>query len=236
MSDKKTSLLIVDDDVELRKLLTQYLHSQGFAVSAVENASALDQHLLNNLPELIILDLMMPGEDGLSVVKRLHKQQLDVPIIMLSACGEEVDRIIGLEIGADDYMAKPFNPRELLARIRSILRRNNTKTSDSFKPNKGQFIFGPYLLDINNQTLKRNNETISLTCGEFSLLKIFVENPKRVFSRDNLLEKLKGYDCAPFDRSIDVRIMRLRQKTETDTTDPHYIKTVWGEGYRFIPG
>ncbi len=236
MSDKKTSLLIVDDDVELRKLLTQYLHSQGFAVSAVENASALDQHLMNNLPELIILDLMMPGEDGLSVVKRLHKQQLNIPIIMLSACGEEIDRIIGLEIGADDYMAKPFNPRELLARIRSILRRNNTKTSDSFKTNKGQFIFGPYLLDINNQTLKRNNETISLTCGEFSLLKIFVENPKRVFSRDNLLEKLKGYDCAPFDRSIDVRIMRLRQKIETDTTDPLYIKTVWGEGYRFIPG
>ncbi len=232
MADDKIKILIVDDDLELRKLLSQYMEKQGFSVSTAENAQALDSYLSHSNADLIILDLMMPGEDGLSIIKRLHAQQFNTPIIILSACGEEVDKIIGLEIGADDYMAKPFNPRELLARIRSVLRRKKIEPTIH---KKGIFNFGPYLMDINKQSLKRNNENISLTCGEFSLLKIFVENPTRVMSRDNLLEQLKGYDCAPFDRSIDVRIMRLRQKIEPDTTEPIYIRTVWGEGYQFVP-
>ena len=224
---------MVDDDIEICKLLCQYLDKQGFSVASVENGKALDQYLSQSLVDLIILDLMLPGEDGLSIVKRLNNKG-HIPIIMLSACGEDVDRIIGLEIGADDYLAKPFNPRELLARIRSVLRRRNIKTISTIQKDHEHYRFGNYELNTCNQTLHRDGEKITLTSGEFSLLKIFVENPKRVLSRDDLLEKLKGYDCAPFDRSIDVRIMRLRQKIEPDTTTPLYIQTVWGKGYLFV--
>jgi len=176
---------------------------------------------------------MLPGEDGLSIAKRLHIKK-QIPLIMLSACGEEVDRIIGLEVGADDYLAKPFNPRELLARIRSVLRRHKPVQSSKPAIEKTLFTFGPYQFDITNQMLKRGAEKVSITSSEFSLLKIFLENPSRVLSRDVLLEKLKGYECTPFDRSVDVRIMRLRQKIEEDSTSPQFIQTVWGEGYRFM--
>ncbi len=233
-SENKIKILVVDDDIEICKLLCQYLDKQGFSVASVENGIALDQYLSQSLVDLIILDLMLPGEDGLSIVKRLNSK-LQIPIIMLSACGEDVDRIIGLEIGADDYLAKPFNPRELLARIRSVLRRRNIEKTSRVGENPESYIFGNYEFNTNNQTLRRDGEKVILTSGEFSLLEIFVENPKRVLSRDDLLEKLKGYDCAPFDRSIDVRIMRLRQKIEIDTTSPLYIQTVWGKGYQFVP-
>ena len=178
---------------------------------------------------------MLPGENGLSIIKRMHKKT-PTPIIMLSASGEDVDRIIGLEMGADDYLAKPFNPRELLARIRSVLRRQQSPVSTSTQESSTSYRFGPYQFNTDNQTLQRNDELVTLTSGDVSLLKIFIANPKQVLSRDTLLEKLKGYDCAPFDRSIDVRIMRLRHKIEPDTTNPVYIQTVWGEGYKFIPG
>lgn len=234
-NENKLKILVVDDDLALRNLLCEYLDKQGFSVKPLEDGKALDRYLAHSTVDLIILDLMMPGEDGLSIVKRLNGQ-FDIPIIMLSACGEDTDRIIGLEVGADDYLAKPFNPRELLARIRSVLRRQGGQKKSSTDENKELYTFGPFNLDSGNQTLLRDNEIISLTCGEFSLLKILVENPKRILSRDNLLEKLKGYDCAPFDRSIDVRIMRLRQKIETDTANPVYIKTVWDQGYQFVPG
>jgi len=232
--NNKIKILVVDDDPELCNLLCQYLDKQGFSVSSVENGSELDQYLSKSVEiDLIIMDLMLPGEDGLSIIKRLHGK-IHTPIIMLSACGEDVDRIIGLEIGADDYLAKPFNPRELLARIRSVLRRGSEQKV--IQPeNNNSYSFGPYIFNLNTQTLKRLDKKITLTCGEFSLLQIFVENPKQVLSRDNLLENLKGYDCAPFDRSIDVRIMRLRNKIETDTANPQYIHTVWGKGYQFIP-
>jgi len=230
----KIKILLVDDDPELCKLLCQYLDKQGFSVSSVGNGSELDQFLANNTAvDLIIMDLMLPGEDGLSIIKRLHSK-IDIPIIMLSACGEDVDKIIGLEIGADDYLAKPFNPRELLARIRSVLRRGNEQ-KEIKQESDNIYSFGPYVFNISNQNLQLQDKKITLTYGEFSLLKIFVENPKRVLSRDNLLEKLKGYDCAPFDRSVDVRIMRLRNKIETDSASPQYIHTVWGKGYQFIP-
>ena len=234
-TDNKLKILIVDDDEELRNLLCQYLDKQGFAVDAVEDGKSLDAYLSHSLADLMIIDLMMPGENGLSIVKRLNGQ-FDIPIIMLSACGEDVDRIIGLEVGADDYLSKPFNPRELLARIRSVLRRRGANKSGDYKFSNLVYRFGVFSFDINKQLLKRNNEAITLTSGECSLLKIFVENPKKVLSRDNLLEQLKGYDCAPFDRSVDVRIMRLRQKIEKDTANPIFIKTVWGQGYQFMPG
>lgn len=234
--ENKIKLLIVDDDFETRNLLCQYLDKQGFLVKSVDGGKALDDHLSHELPDLIILDLMMPGEDGLSIIKRLNGQ-INIPIIMLSACGEDVDRIIGLEIGADDYLAKPFNPRELLARIRSVLRRkvNLTENTSITKKDNKSYRFGPFQLNLTTQSLKKNDQAIPLTGGDFSLLKIFVEHPERVLTRDNLLEQLKGYDCAPFDRSIDVRIMRLRQKIESDTTHPIYIRTIWGEGYQFTP-
>lgn len=230
----KIKILLVDDDPELCNLLCQYLDKQSFSVSAVANGGELDQYLSNNIEiDLIIMDLMLPGEDGLSIIKRLHGK-IHTPIIMLSACGEDVDKIIGLEIGADDYLAKPFNPRELLARIRSVLRRGSEQKL--IQPQKkNSYSFGPYVFNINTQSLKQQDKKITLTCGDFSLLKIFVENPKQVLSRDILLEKLKGYDCAPFDRSIDVRIMRLRNKIEANTANPQYIHTVWGKGYQFIP-
>lgn len=231
---KKLQILIVDDDLEMCQLLCQYLDKQGYSVTSVNDGLALDDYLKNSDVDLIILDLMLPGENGLSILKRLQNQA-QVPVIMLSASGEDVDRIIGLEIGADDYIAKPFNPRELLARIRSVLRRQDGRKGSHAKENKNIHKFGPYSFDTNTQVLHRNKEVVILTCGELSLLEIFIKNPKQVLTRDMLLEKLKGYDCAPFDRSIDVRIMRLRQKIETDTTAPTYILTVWGQGYKFMP-
>lgn len=232
-SNKHSKILVVDDDVELCHLLSQYLQKQGYRVETVEDGKAMDSFLQLSTPDLIILDLMLPGEDGLSIAKRLNNKQ-QIPVIMLSACGEEIDRIIGLEVGADDYLAKPFNPRELLARIRSVLRRSQPRQNLQQANEQDAYVFGSYQLDTLNLTLKRGAEDIPITSGEFSLLKIFLQNPNRVLSRDILLEKLKGYECTPFDRSIDVRIMRLRQKIEADTTGPQFIQTVWGEGYRFM--
>ena len=228
----KPKILIVDDDEALCELLCQYLEKQGFVVDYAENGIAMDRYLEQATPELIILDLMMPGEDGLSIAKRLTNEK-DIPIIMLSASGEDVDRILGLEMGADDYLAKPFNTRELLARIRSVLRRHHPEKN---KENKEEtnYTFGTNTLDIVSQTLKQNGKKVLLTQSEYSLLKLFLENPNRVLSRDTLLENLKGYACSPFDRSVDVRVTRLRHKIETDTTDPKYIQTVWGQGYKFL--
>jgi len=227
----KSKILIVDDDEALCDLLCQYLGKQGFTMDSVENGTALDLYLEKSIPNLIILDQMMPGENGLSIAKRLTNT-LDIPIIMLSACGEDIDRILGLEMGADDYLAKPFNPRELLARIRSVLRRHTPKQKAD--ADKTIYSFGAHTLDTMSQTLKQNDTKISLTQSEYSLLKLFLDNPNKVLSRDTLLENLKGYECLPFDRSVDVRIARLRQKIEADTTAPKYIQTVWGQGYKFL--
>ncbi len=180
--------------------------------------------------DLIILDLMLPGEDGLSLAKRLRSRG-SLPIVMLSACGEDVDRIVGLEVGADDYLAKPFNPRELLARVRAVLRRSQNTP----QPVQDERAFGPYVLDVESRRLTCNGQEIPLTTGEFTLLSIFTANPNQVLSRDRLLQLLKGYEHQPFDRSIDVRITRLRRKIEVDPTAPTYVRTVWGEGYLFAP-
>ncbi|MEN8802502.1 MAG: response regulator [Thiogranum sp.] len=236
MTQKNPHILVVDDDPSLHELLRRYLSEQGFEVTAVEDGVAMDEFLATRSTDLIILDLMLPGEDGLSIAKRLRSDG-ETPIIMLSARGEEVDRIVGLEVGADDYLPKPFNPRELLARIRAVLRRPAAPSYPESESSQQQvYNFGPFRLDPVTQELMRGEEKVSLTSGEFALLKIFVERPNRVLSRDTLVDMLKGFVRSPYDRSIDVRITRLRRKIENDPTSPVYIHTVWGEGYRFSPG
>ena len=225
-------LLVVDDDVALRDLLCRYLSENGYTVSAVGDGTAMEEVLARQSIDLVILDLMLPGENGLNLAKRLRSRS-SLPIIILSAHGDEVDRIVGLEVGADDYLPKPFNPRELLARIRAVLRRSsnapNTKPADKF------YCFGPYRLDPTTRSLTSNGVAVALTSSEFTLLQILVTHPKRVLSRDTLLQLLKGYEHQPYDRSIDVRITRLRRKIEPDPVNPVYIRTIWGEGYLFSP-
>lgn len=236
MNREQTKILVVDDDPSLRELLERYLSEQGFEVEGVEDGTAMDSFLVSTSPDLIILDLMLPGEDGLSIAKRLRHDG-NTPIIMLSARGEEVDRIVGLEVGADDYLPKPFNPRELLARIRAVLRRPAAGSdTEQDQPRDQTLSFGPYQLDLVTQELTRGDEKIPLTNGEFALLKIFVEHPNRVLSRDAIIDKLKGFERSPYDRSVDIRVTRLRRKIEKDPSSPVYIHTVWGEGYRFSPG
>jgi len=228
-------ILVVDDDIGLRELLQQYLSEQGYSVAAVADGSAMERYLAEHAADLVILDLMLPGEDGLTLARKLRMRG-GQPIIMLSARGEDIDRIIGLEVGADDYLAKPFNPRELLARIRSVLRRREGGDSRTEESAQGMLRFGPYRLDLESRSLSREGADVVLTAGEFNLLRVFVEHPNHVLSRDSLMDKLKGYERTPFDRSIDVRVTRLRRKIEDDPSAPVYVRTVWGEGYLFSPG
>lgn len=235
MQEEGNRILVVDDDPALRNLLERYLGEQGFSVAGVENAIEMDRYLAGHSIDLLILDLMLPGEDGLSIARRLRSAS-QIPILMLSARSDEVDRIVGLEVGADDYLPKPFNPRELLARMRAILRRQHPATEKPAETGHREVQeFGPFLVDLTTRTATRSGDNIELTSGEFALLRVLLEHPNRVLSRDSLMDMLKGYDRAPFDRSIDVRVARLRRKIETDPTEPVYIRTVWGEGYLFSP-
>jgi len=236
MTQAPHRILIVDDDPALLELLERYLGEQGFVVAGVPDGEAMDQYRAENEVDLIILDLMLPGEDGLSIAKRLRVSGT-TPILMLSARGDDVDRIVGLEVGADDYLAKPFNPRELLARLRAILRRRQPDTPGQAVAEQAEvYRFGDFCLDMASRTLTRGDEQVMLTSGEYALLQVFVENPNRVLSRDALVDRLAGYERSPFDRSIDVRVTRLRRKIEADPSAPVFIQTVWGEGYRFSPG
>lgn len=233
MSDKQPTIYVVDDDAGIRDLLSEYLTAQGFAVRTASGGSELDGLLAEARPELVVLDLMMPGEDGLSIARRLKAQAGAPPIIILSAKGEDIDRIVGLEVGADDYLAKPFNPRELLARIRAVMRRG-APAGDTTE--QARLIeFGPFAVNLDARSFSRNGEEITLTSGEFSLLEIMVTHPNRALSRDWLMDQLRGFERDPFDRSIDVRVNRLRKKIEDDPANPRYIKTVWGQGYLFAP-
>jgi DNA-binding response OmpR family regulator len=235
MPEAPTRILVVDDDPDLRDLLIGYLEREGFAVCGAESGKAMDAVLATMACDLILLDLMLPGEDGLSVARRL-RQTSATPIIMLSARGEDVDRIVGLEVGADDYVAKPFNPRELLARIRAVLRRRFPAQATPAEQDADQvFTFGSYRLDLRSRELVNDGEAVPLTGGELDLLGALVMHPNRVLDRDRLLDLLKGYERSPFDRSIDVQIARLRSKIEPDTKRPRYIRTVWGKGYMFTP-
>ena len=225
-------VLVVDDDAGIRDLLADYLTKQGMAVATARDGKEMDERLDGFHPDLIVMDLMMPGEDGLALTRRV-KAARDVPVIMLSARGEDIDRIVGLEVGADDYLAKPFNPRELLARIRAVLRRGGAAARSETAAEV--FRFGPFSLDLASQSLSRDGADLTLTQAEFTLLKLFVEHPNRALSRDQIMDWLKGFDRDPFDRSIDVRVTRLRKKLEDDPANPVYIRTVWGQGYLFSP-
>ena len=231
MDNERATLLLVDDDAELRELLQEYLEQKGYAVVCVEDAPAMDAALASQAVDLVVLDIMLPGEDGLSIARRL-KEQGNSPIIMLSAQGEDVDRIVGLEVGADDYMAKPFNPRELLARIRAVLRRGTARDAAE---DEHLVSFGPFLLDLNAHRLVNDGRVVSLTGGEFDLLSTLARHPNRVLNRDRILDLLTGAERSPFDRSIDVRVARLRGKIEPDPAAPIYIRTIWGKGYMFCP-
>ncbi|MCP4078205.1 MAG: response regulator [Gammaproteobacteria bacterium] len=232
MNSLPQRILVVDDEPKLRELVKAYLSKEGYIVEAVEDGISADRYLSENDVDLVILDLMLPGEDGLSIGRRLS-QQKNLPIIILSARGEELDRIIGLEMGADDYLSKPFNPRELLARVRSVLRRCVVNEATKHTELIPEICFGPYSLDVEKHQLKKGQQHIPLTTGEFTLLRVFLENANRVLNRDTLLEKTKGYDHSPYDRSVDVCVGRLRKKIEDDPAEPVYLRTIWGAGYLF---
>ena len=222
-------LLVVDDDAEVRELTGEYLRRQGFEVSLAEDGAEMERQMEASSPDLLVLDLMLPGEDGLSIARRL-KSSTNLPIIILSAHGDPVDRIIGLEVGADDYIAKPFNPRELLARVRAVLRRLEPKAQSV---QEGIVKFGSFEVNLKSRSLRREGEPVRLTRSEFDLLEVFVTHPDRILKRDQIIEYLGGVETSPFDRSIDVRVARLRGKLEDDPSDPVHVKTIWGKGYMF---
>lgn len=229
-------ILVVDDDVRLRDLLRRYLSEQGFTVYTAENAQSMNRLWIRERFDLLVLDLMMPGEDGLSICRRLRGAGDNTPIIILTAKGEDMDRIIGLEMGADDYLPKPFNPRELVARINAVRRRvgpDEVPGAPSETPQT--FTFGDCKLDLGTRTLHKNGEQISLTTGEFSVLKVFARHARQPLSREKLMSLARGREYEVYDRSLDVQISRLRKLIEPDAANPRYIQTVWGLGYVFIP-
>ncbi|MCW8964267.1 MAG: response regulator [Gammaproteobacteria bacterium] len=233
MNTTSQRILVVDDELKLRELVRTYLSKEGYVVDAVEDGTAMDRYLAEHDVDLVILDLMLPGEDGLSIGRRLHQGAKRLPFIILSARGEELDKIVGLEMGADDYLSKPFNPRELLARVRSVLRRCATENQTPQSDAGHQMTFGPYHLDVNKHQLTKGNQVVPLTKSQFTLLRTFLENPNCVMNRDTLLQKTKGYDRSPLDRSVDICVGRLRQKIEEDPSNPVYLRTIWGSGYIF---
>ena len=236
MTDAKTKILVVDDDARLRDLLNRYLTEQGFTVRAVSDATDMNRQLARERYDLMILDLMLPGEDGLSICRRLRGGGENMPIIMLTAKGDDVDRIVGLEVGADDYLPKPFNPRERVARVQAVLRRRPPSAPPGAPTQDQQVVeFGAFRLNLAARNLTKNGEDVPLTTGEFALLKVMVQHPRAPLSRDKLMELARGREFGAFDRSIDVQVSRLRKLVEPDPAKPVYIQTVWGFGYVFIP-
>ena len=235
MTELKTRILVVDDDLRMRDLLVRYLGGEGYEVKAAAEAAAMDKLLARERYDLVVLDLMLPGEDGLAVCRRLRAQGAAPAIIMLTAKGDDVDRIVGLEMGADDYLPKPFNPRELLARINAVLRRKTPQGPPGAPAEGGIFQFGVFSLNLSTRTLTRGGKVQPLTTGEFSVLKILVQHARRPLSRDKLMELARGREYEVYDRSIDVQISRLRKIVEQDPAHPRHIQTVWGFGYVFVP-
>ena len=226
-------ILIVDDDREIRDLAARFLKKHDYRVDTAGDGRAMMKQLEAGSFDLVVLDLMLPGEDGLSLCRRLRAAS-DLPVIMLTAMGEETDRIIGLEMGADDYLPKPFNPRELLARIRAVLRRAGGAGRQGPEPEAEILAFEGWRVDLGKRELHTADGVLTpLTAGEYDLLVAFAEHPHRVLSRDQLLDLTKGRSALPFDRSIDVQLSRLRRKIEADPKEPTIIKTVRGGGYLF---
>ena len=229
-------ILVVDDDIRLRQLLERYLADQGFVVKTVPDGSGMDRAMERELYDLIVLDLMLPGEDGLAICRRLRAAKNAVAIIMLTAKGDEVERIVGLEMGADDYLPKPFNPRELVARIHAVLRRRQAPPPPGAPATVEETVsFGKVQVNLATRELHHGDTTTLLTTGEFSLLRVLLEHPRQPMSRDKLMELARGREYEVFDRAIDVQISRLRKLVEEDPAKPRYIQTVWGLGYVFVP-
>jgi two-component system OmpR family response regulator len=228
-------ILIVDDHREIRDLVSRALGKEGFRVSAAENGKVMRTVLANAHIDLVVLDLMLPGEDGLSLCRSLRADS-DIPIIMLTAKGDEVDRVIGLEMGADDYLPKPFGSRELVARIRAVLRRNRAHEPAAEKDKPKRFRFERWAFDVDRrELLGPDGVAVPLSTGEFDLLLALVEHPQRTLSRDQLLDLARRRAANTFDRSVDTQVSRLRKKIERDPAEPKLIKTVWGGGYIFTP-
>jgi two-component system phosphate regulon response regulator OmpR len=227
-------VLMVDDDEKLQKLLREYLENNGFHVLNLPDGAKVLETIRKQSPDLVILDIMLPGKDGLEILKEIRRD-FNLPVIMLTAKGEETDRIVGLELGGDDYLAKPFNPRELLARIKAVLRR--TGFGGYGDPETGktlQLRAGGLTLNTARQTVSTEKQEIELSTAEYRILEILMKNPNSVLSRDQLMTLARGRDFMAFDRSIDVHISKLRSKLEPDPRSPKRIKTIWGSGYMFI--
>jgi two-component system phosphate regulon response regulator OmpR len=230
-----TRILIADDEAELRGLLQRYLTEQGLNVRSVPDATAAAQLLARERFDVLVLDLMMPGEDGLSLCRRLRGQGETIPILMLTARSELVDRVLGLEMGADDYLAKPFAPRELLARIQALVRRQQQLGAHLGPPGDTAVRFGPFTLYPAQRRLVRDGEPVDISTVELNLLRALASQPNRPLGRDKLLHLAHGDDHGVSDRSLDVQIMRLRRLVEPDPSAPRHIQTVWGLGYVFLP-
>ncbi|MFQ6539168.1 MULTISPECIES: response regulator [Aphanothece] len=226
---------VVDDDPELRQMLHRYLGEQGYEVRCLADGQQLKARLENQRPDLVVLDLMLPGDDGLSLLRRLRDAGDDLPVLMLTGRGDGVDRIIGLEQGADDYLAKPFLPRELTARIEAVLRRRGQGPAGTPVADATPISFGPWCLEPSSRNLLRSGEPISITSGEFSLLLAFAQHPHRPLSRERLIELSRGPTSETDARSMDVQVSRLRRLIEEDPSRPRHIQTVWGYGYVFVP-
>ncbi|WWT74188.1 two-component system response regulator OmpR [Lautropia mirabilis] len=236
MNTSVRKLVVVDDDAKLRDLLNRYLTEQQFEVTLAADSASLNRLMQRESFDLIILDQMLLGEDGLSIIRRLRAANDRTPIIMLTAKGDDVDRIIGLEMGADDYMQKPFNPRELVARVHAVLRRQiPNDTPGGAMHDIGAVSFGPFVFDLGTRTLSRDGVRLNLTTGEFSVLKVLVRHPRIPLSREKLMLLARGREYGAFDRSLDVQISRLRKLIEPDPQNPRFIQTVWGVGYVFVP-
>jgi two-component system phosphate regulon response regulator OmpR len=240
MAELRKRILIVDDDQRLRDLVVRYFTEQGFEARAVSDAPAMDKQLARERYDLLVLDLMLPGEDGLAICRRLRGDSKSPgtgpAIIMLTAKGDEVDRIVGLEMGADDYLPKPFNPRELVARVNAVLRRRQPAGPPGAPTTDTEIHrFGLFEFNLSTRSLAREGKPVTLTTGEFSVLKVLVQHPRQPLSRDKLMELARGREYGVFDRSIDVQISRLRKIIEDDHAKPRHIQTVWGFGYVFVP-
>ena len=238
-------ILVVDDDLRLRDLLKRYLSEQGFAVDTVPDGVALDRVFARSRYDLLVLDVMLPNEDGFAICRRIragagasfaNPADANIPIIMLTAKGDDVDRIVGLEMGADDYLPKPFNPRELVARIHAVLRRQAPMAMPGAPTGTDQIVeFGPFILNLGTRELLKDLQTLPMTTGEFGLLKVLVQHARAPLSRDKLTELARGREHDSFDRAIDVQVSRLRKLLGEDPANPRYIQTVWGMGYVFVP-
>jgi len=234
-----THILVVDDEADIRAMLSEYLTGHGYTVTAVANGDAMRSAVKQQKPQVVLLDVNLPGEDGLSLARWL-RSEMDVAIIMVSGAGETVDRIVGLEVGADDYVSKPFDPRELLARIKSVTRRYKGKSGETETTAAGNdpevISFAGYRLNLaTHQLSDPQGQEVPLTSMEFDLLRVFAQRPNRVLSRDQLLQLTQNRDWDPYDRSIDIRITRIRRKIEANPNQPRLIKTVRGSGYMFVP-